>query len=164
MEQRSTNKNGIINLLTLLLVGIGSYVAARVSGSLSGILSSVFIGLGALVAAVSWFQMRLEETERLEKLEFEELAESKGGSALFEAQGCRGLSGAAIARTVRAVLRAGFTVLLFLAAGRRGLVSLALAFQSPTALADVKRTDHWIWRCLVCSCCCCSCSDAFRPR
>ena len=49
-------------------------------------MASIFLGLGALVAFVSWFQMRLEENERLEKLELDELAKSKGGSTLFEAK------------------------------------------------------------------------------
>ena len=40
--------------------------------------STIFLGIGTLVAAVSWFQMRLEENERLEKLEFDELTRSKG--------------------------------------------------------------------------------------
>jgi hypothetical protein len=44
----------------------------------------VFICLGVLVSFVSWFQMRLEENERLEKLELEELARTKAASTLFE--------------------------------------------------------------------------------
>jgi len=48
--------------------------------------SVVFIGVGFLVAAVSWFQMRLEESERLEKLELDELAKGHATSALFEAK------------------------------------------------------------------------------
>jgi regulator of protease activity HflC (stomatin/prohibitin superfamily) len=39
-----------------------------------------------LVAFTGWFQMRLEENERLEKLEFDELARNKGESALFKAK------------------------------------------------------------------------------
>jgi regulator of protease activity HflC (stomatin/prohibitin superfamily) len=39
-----------------------------------------------LVAFAGWFQMRLEENERLEKLEFDELARNKGESALFKAK------------------------------------------------------------------------------
>jgi len=38
-----------------------------------------------LVAFISWFQMRLEENERLEKLELDELARSRGAS-LFESK------------------------------------------------------------------------------
>ena len=82
--ERSTKKNAVINLLALLAVGAASFAVARVAHSVSGQLSAVFMAAGALVAAVSWFQMRLEETERLEKLEFDELTRSKSGSALFE--------------------------------------------------------------------------------
>jgi len=51
--------------------------------------SVVFFGVGFLVAAVSWFQMRLEESERLEKLELDELAKGHATSALFEAKDAR---------------------------------------------------------------------------
>jgi len=84
--QRNIQKNGLINLLALLAVGAAAFAAARFSNTLAGTVSVVFIGLGALVAAVSWFQMRLEDNERLEKLEFEELAKTHSGSALFEAR------------------------------------------------------------------------------
>lgn len=84
--ERNIQKNGLINLLTLLVVGVAGFAVARYSNSLGAQLSSMFIGLGLLVAAVSWFQMRLEESERLEKLELEELAKGHGRSALFEAK------------------------------------------------------------------------------
>src|SRR6202044_42037 len=54
--------------------------------SLAGQAASVFLGLGVLVAFAGWFQMRLEENERLEKLELDELARDKGESALFDAK------------------------------------------------------------------------------
>jgi regulator of protease activity HflC (stomatin/prohibitin superfamily) len=79
-------KNGLINLLALLAVGLAGFAVARYTNSLAGEVSVLFLGLGILVAAVSWFQMRLEENERLEKLEFDELAKSRGGSALFAAK------------------------------------------------------------------------------
>ncbi|PWU17639.1 MAG: hypothetical protein C5B50_10995 [Verrucomicrobia bacterium] len=83
---RNIKKTGLINFLALLLVaGIG-FAVARSSNSLAGQVSTVFLGLGTLVAAVSWFQMRLEDSERLEKLELEELAKGHAGSALFEAR------------------------------------------------------------------------------
>jgi modulator of FtsH protease HflK len=84
--ERSIQKNGLINLLTLLAVGMASFAVARFANSLAGLVGVVFMGLGILVAAVSWFQMRLEDRERLEKLELEELARSHGGTALFEAR------------------------------------------------------------------------------
>jgi regulator of protease activity HflC (stomatin/prohibitin superfamily) len=84
--ERSIQKHGLINLLALLGVGAAALAVARYSNTQSGLVGVLFIGLGLLVAAVSWFQMRLEDQERLEKLEFDELAKSKGGSALFEAK------------------------------------------------------------------------------
>ncbi len=84
--ERSIQKNGLINLLALLVVGVGGFAVARYSNSLAGQVCVLFTGLGLIVAAVSWFQMRLEENERLEKLELDELAKSHGGSALFEAK------------------------------------------------------------------------------
>jgi hypothetical protein len=81
---RNNQKNGLVNLLALLVVGVAGYGVARYSGSLSGQVAAVFLGLGVLVAFVSWFQSRLEERERLEKLEFDELARSRGSATLFE--------------------------------------------------------------------------------
>jgi len=83
--ERGLQKNGLINLLTLLAVGVAGFAVARFADSLAGQVVVIFIGLGVLVAGVSWFQMRLEQSERLEKLELEELAKTRGGSALFEA-------------------------------------------------------------------------------
>jgi len=75
-----------VNLLVLLVVGVAGFAVARSANALAGQVCSIFIAQGVLVAAVSWFQMRLEESERLEKLEFEELAKMHSGSALFEAK------------------------------------------------------------------------------
>ncbi len=73
-----------MNLLTLFAVAAAAYGIARQSNSLAGQVAALFLGLGALVAFVSWFQMRLEERERVEKLELDELARSKGSATLFE--------------------------------------------------------------------------------
>src|SRR5260370_22064725 len=81
--ERNTQKNGLINLLALVLLGVAAYAVAHYGRTMAGMTSVVFMALGALVAAVSWFQMRLEERERLEKLEFEELTRSAASSALF---------------------------------------------------------------------------------
>jgi membrane protease subunit HflK len=82
--ERNIKKNGLVNLLVLLLIAVTGFVIARDAGSLAGQVSMVFIGVGFLVAAVSWFQMRLEEREKLEEFEVEELAKSRGESALFK--------------------------------------------------------------------------------
>jgi membrane protease subunit HflK len=84
--ERNIQKNGLVNLLLLCAVGTTAFIVARYTNSLAGLVSVLFLGLGVLVAAVSWFQMRLEQSERLEKLELDELARSHGTSALFEAR------------------------------------------------------------------------------
>jgi regulator of protease activity HflC (stomatin/prohibitin superfamily) len=87
---RNIRKNGLINLLVLLAISIGAFAVARMTNSLAGEIGTIFLGIGTLVAAVSWFQMRLEENERLEKLEFDELSRSKGASTLFETKDTEG--------------------------------------------------------------------------
>jgi len=82
--ERNLQKNGLVNLLMLLGAGIAAFAVARYSNSLAGTVSVLFLGLGIFVAVVSWFQMRLEDSERLEKLELDELARTHGESALFE--------------------------------------------------------------------------------
>lgn len=82
--ERNLQKNGLVNLLMLLAAGIAAFAVTRYTNSLAGLVTVVFLGLGVLVAAVSWFQARLEEGQRLERLELEELARTHGDSALFE--------------------------------------------------------------------------------
>lgn len=82
MEQ-SSQKKGLVNLLLLLAATPAAYVAARLCHSAAGLMATVFLGLGFLVALVSWFQMRLEDRERLERFELDELARSKGSATLF---------------------------------------------------------------------------------
>ena len=84
--ERNIQKNGLVNLVISLAAGVAAFVVARYTNSLAGMVSVLFLGLGTLVAAVSWFQMRLEHTEKLEKLEFDELARTHGDSALFESR------------------------------------------------------------------------------
>ena len=84
--ERSIQRHGLINLLALLGVGVAGLAAARSANSLAGQVDMLFLGIGVLVAAVSWFQMRLEDRERLEKLELDQLAKTHGGSALFESK------------------------------------------------------------------------------
>jgi len=89
--ERNIQKNGLTNLLLLLAVGIATLSVALYTRSVSGHIVTAFLGMGLLIAAVSWFQMRMEERERIEKLEFDEL--TKGGassSTLFNTQEAEG--------------------------------------------------------------------------
>jgi len=119
---RSIQKNGLVNFAVALLIFLAAFGVTVFSGSLGGQAASVFLGLGVLVTFVSWFQMRLEENERLEKLELDELARSRGAS-LFETKD----SGSYPARNAREQFEKyfvpGFTILLFLleAGGAWGL-------------------------------------------
>ncbi|MDX1953864.1 MAG: protease modulator HflK [Verrucomicrobiota bacterium] len=83
--ERNSQKIGLINFLVLLLAGAILFVLARVSHTFSGQVGSVFFGIGFLCALVSYLQMRLEEREQLEKLEFDELAREKNAASLFSA-------------------------------------------------------------------------------
>src|SRR5882724_2659941 len=84
--ERNIQRTGLINLLVLLATGAAGFAVARYANSLAGMVCVLFMGLGLLVAAVSWFQMRLEESERLEKLELDELLMTHSSSAMFEAK------------------------------------------------------------------------------
>jgi regulator of protease activity HflC (stomatin/prohibitin superfamily) len=70
----------------MMVVFVAAFATTVYSNSLAGQAACIFLGLAALVTFVSWFQTRLEENERLEKLEIEELASSKGDSTLFESK------------------------------------------------------------------------------
>ncbi len=83
--ERSIQKNGLVNLAVAVLIFLAGFGVTVFAGSLAGQAAAVFLGLGVLVAFISWFQMRLEENERLEKLELDELARSRGAS-LFESK------------------------------------------------------------------------------
>src|SRR5512137_1139684 len=84
--ERSIQRNGLINLLTLLATGIAGLAVSRYSNTFAGQVSTVFLGLGVLVAAISWFQMRLEANEGVERLELDELAKGHANTALFQSR------------------------------------------------------------------------------
>jgi modulator of FtsH protease HflK len=81
--ERNLNKIGLVNLIVLLVVGAAGVFLSLYSNTLAGQAGMVFLGFGFLAVLVSYFQMRLEERERLEQLEFEELTKSKSGTSMF---------------------------------------------------------------------------------
>lgn len=85
MEQ-NVQRKGLVNWVVLLVLGgVGAAVAAY-ADSATGLVGAVFMGLGLIVAVTAHFQMRLEERERLEGLEFNELKKSTRDSSLFAEQ------------------------------------------------------------------------------
>ncbi len=136
--ERNLQRNGLVNLLALFAVTAAGYGVARFTDSLSGQVAAAFLGLGALVAFVSWFQMRLEERERLEKLELDELARSKGSATLFEGRDAEVFPAQRSRQQFEKFFVPGFTVgLLFLQGA--GAFMLWRWLQKLAALPPVKQ-------------------------
>jgi modulator of FtsH protease HflK len=112
--ERSIQKNGLVNLLALLAVGVAGLAVARYANSLAGQVNILFLGIGVLVAAVSWFQMRLEDRERVEKLELDELAKAHSGTAMFEARDAEVFPAQRSREQFERFFVPAFTVILFL--------------------------------------------------
>src|SRR5580700_8086024 len=136
---RSIQKNGLVNLMLALVIFIAGFAVTVYAGSLAGQAASVFLGLAVLVAFVSWFQMRLEENERNEKLELDELARSRGTS-LFEARD----SGSFPARNAREQFEKfivpAFAVVLLLLEGLAVWVLWRLSGKYPVTVIDARAT------------------------
>ncbi|HTB82717.1 MAG TPA: SPFH domain-containing protein [Candidatus Sulfotelmatobacter sp.] len=137
--ERNTQKNGLVNLVVAGLMLVAAVAAATLVQSLAGFAASAFLLIGALVTFVSWFQMRLEENERNEKLELDELARSRGTS-LFEAKD----SGSFPARNAREQFEKfivpAFAVLLLLIEGMAVWVLWRLSAKYPVTVIDSKAT------------------------
>src|SRR3954470_1593549 len=84
MDQ-SEKKIGLLNWIVLLVTSAAMLLVSRSVNSAAGVVATIILGVGLLVALISYFQMRLAEREQLEKLEMEELAKSRGDSSLFAA-------------------------------------------------------------------------------
>jgi len=112
--ERNVQKNGLVNLVAAAVIFLAAFVVTGYAHSLAGQGCSIFLGLGALVAFASWFQMRLEENERLEKLEVEELARSRGDSSLFESRDADAFPARRARAQFEKYIVPGFAVLLFL--------------------------------------------------
>src|SRR5262245_60140753 len=98
----------------MLAAGVAVFSVSRYVNALSGHIAAVFLGLGVLIAFVSWFQMRLEERERLEKLELDELARSRGSATLFEGKESEMFPAQRSREQFERYFVPGFTILLFL--------------------------------------------------
>lgn len=111
--ERNIKKIGFVNLIVLLGVGVASLLVARYTNSLAGQAGTVYMGLGFLVIAIGYFQMRLEETERLERLEFDELNKTAGTASLFNTAETEVFPAKRSREQFERYFVPGFTVLLF---------------------------------------------------
>jgi modulator of FtsH protease HflK len=114
MEQTRT-KLGVLNLLALLIAGGVGLAIARSAQSLSAQVALCFLGIGFLVALVSYFQMRLAERERLERLEYDELTRAPSASALFNKEQGAELPARRAREQFEKFFVPGFTIVLMLA-------------------------------------------------
>jgi regulator of protease activity HflC (stomatin/prohibitin superfamily) len=80
---RNIKTIGLINWVILLIAGAASAFVAGYVRSDAGWVTTIYLALGFLIAFVSYFQIRLIENERLEKLEFDELNRQKNSATLF---------------------------------------------------------------------------------
>ncbi len=111
---RNLKKIGLVNLVVLLAIGIASIALARYSSSFAGQSGSIFLGLGFLVIAIGYFQMRLEEAERMERLEFEELNKTAASESLFNTADTEVFPAKRSREQFERYFVPGFTVVLFL--------------------------------------------------
>jgi len=112
--ERNVQKKGLLNLVVAVMIFIAAFVVTSYVNSLAGQACAIFLGLGVLVAFAGWFQMRLEENERLEKLEFEELARARGETTLFAAKDAEIFPAQRAREQFEKFFVPGFGVLLFL--------------------------------------------------
>ncbi len=84
--EKTHHKIGFLNWAALLIVTVVAVALWRYLNSTAALAASFIFGTGFFVAIISYFQMRLEDRERLEKLEFDELVKSKSSESLFTTQ------------------------------------------------------------------------------
>ncbi len=111
---RNIQKNGLINLFTLLVIGTASQVLAHRSTSYADEAGLIFLVFAFFVAAISYFQMRLEESERLEKLEYDELKKDASASTLFSSEPTDALRARRTREQFERWFVPAFTILIFL--------------------------------------------------
>jgi regulator of protease activity HflC (stomatin/prohibitin superfamily) len=115
--ERNVQKTGLVNLATAVVLFIAAFAVTAFVNSLAGQATAIFLGLGTLVTLVSWFQMRLEENERLEKLEVEELVQRRGETTLFAAKEAEMFPAQRARQQFEKFFVPGFSVLLLLLEG-----------------------------------------------
>jgi len=111
---RNVPKNPLVNFVAAIIIFIAAFAVTCLVNSLAGEGASIFLGLTVLVTFASWFQTGLEENERLERLEVEELARTRGESALFETKESEVFAARRAREQFEKYFVPGFAVLLFI--------------------------------------------------
>ncbi len=109
------NRTGLTNFLALLLAAVVAEVLSRMAGSSAGEVAAALLLLGAMVALVSWFQMRLAAREEAERVEMEDLARRRSDSSLFAESAADAFPAQRARRSFERWVVPGFTVVLFVA-------------------------------------------------
>jgi modulator of FtsH protease HflK len=112
--ENNVPKNGLVNLVAAVLIFIATFAVTGFVKSFAGIGATVFLLITVLIAFASWFQMRLDENERLEKLEVDELSRSRGESSLFESKDSEVFAARRAREHFEKFFVPGFAVLLFI--------------------------------------------------
>ena len=108
-------KIGLTGFLTLLVSTILVGVLAFLNVGLAAKLTLAFFVVGLLVSAVAYFQIRLEQKEEEELLEYEELTKKSTQSSLFDADESDVLTVKQSRRQFEKYFVPGFTIFLTLA-------------------------------------------------
>ncbi len=133
---RNIQRNGLVNLMALLAVTLAGTAVARYVSSATGYVAIVYFTLGLLVALVSYFQMRLETRERLEKLEYDELNKAKHSATLFNAADSESFPARRSREQFEKWFVPAFTVLLMLLQGGAVYGLLKWLPKAPPLAAD----------------------------
>ena len=127
-----------MNLTAAVFIFIATFAVTCFVNSLAGQGASIFLLITVLIAFASWFQMRLEENERLEKLEVEELSRTRGESSLFETKDGEVFPARRSREQFEKFFVPGFAVLLFIIeAGGAWLLWRWIA-RAPASIVDLR--------------------------
>jgi regulator of protease activity HflC (stomatin/prohibitin superfamily) len=137
---RNVPKNGLVNLVIAIIIFIAAFAITCLVNSLAGEGASIFLGVTVLVTFASWFQMRLEENERLEGLEVDELARTRGESALFETKESEVFAARRAREQFEKFFVPGWAVLLFIIEAGGAWALWRWIGKSTTPIIDVRET------------------------
>ena len=113
--ERNIQQNGFINLVILMIACATAAVMADYAGSATALVGAVYLGLGFLVAAISYFQMRLENREEIERLDYDEMMRERKDAALFADTGDDTFIAKRAREQFERFFVPGFTILFFCA-------------------------------------------------